>query len=494
MANRCEIYTPIKVVKNMLNLVDYKGSKILDKHIIDNSFGKGAFLLEIVDLYIREYFKVDSDINRLSRNLENFIHGIEINKKSVIYTKAQLNLLLKKYNITNRINWDIACGDALKVNKYDTKMDYVIGNPPYVNIHNLVDVDYRKFIFTQNGMIDLYLIFFELGIKMLNKTGKLIYITPNSFLTSKAGEIFRKKIINDKLLVKYIDNKHNLIFKNIQTYTGITLLDRENKEDICRYENKDNKVVKKLKYSDFFINQKFYFDAFSNSNISKILNFKLNSDIIIRNGLATNANNVFFGYKKDTIFSKKIFKIKNLNNSELTLGKGIFPYDNEYKLYSIDYIKDKDTDLFNYLNLNKNILIKRALKEGQKWWEYSRTQGLFALENKKLVISNIMRAEDQVTLKELEKDILVYGSGYYIYSKSNEYNIKWIKKMFADLKIKRDFIDYITLIGKNKGSSYYFFSTEDLNRFISYNIEIYKQEKKLNKLSNNFINLLEYND
>jgi len=47
----------------------------------------------------------------------------------------------------------------LKVLDFNEKMDFVVGNPPYINIHNLKHVDYKSFSFTQKGMIDLYLIF-----------------------------------------------------------------------------------------------------------------------------------------------------------------------------------------------------------------------------------------------------------------------------------------------------------------------------------------------
>jgi adenine-specific DNA-methyltransferase len=111
------------------------------------------------------------------------------------------------------------------VAEYNHKMDFVIGNPPYVNIHNLKGTNYKDFEFTKKGSIDLYLIFFEIGIKMLNQSGKLAYITPNSFLTSKAGTEFRKYIIENKILKMYIDNNHEMIFDTVQTYTGVTFLD-----------------------------------------------------------------------------------------------------------------------------------------------------------------------------------------------------------------------------------------------------------------------------
>ena len=56
-------------------------------------------------------------------------------------------------------------------------MDYVLGNPPYVRVHNLGDSFdlIKNFLFAQNGMTDLYIVFYEIGLRMLNKDGILGY-------------------------------------------------------------------------------------------------------------------------------------------------------------------------------------------------------------------------------------------------------------------------------------------------------------------------------
>lgn len=482
MSNRYEIYTPKHVVNKMLNLIGYSGNKIINKKIIDNSCGEGAFLVEILKRLIIEIKKNNFAIGEIKYILENNIYGIDINNDLVKKTINNLNNILIKNNIQiNDISWNIHCKDSLKVLDFNEKMDFVVGNPPYINIHNLKHIDYKSFSFTKKGMVDLYLIFFELGLKMLNKTGKLIYITPNSFLTSKAGEIFRNKIISNKLLTHYIDNEHDHIFPNVQTYTGITLLEKNNIKERCFYSKLTNNIKIKLNYFDFYINDKFYFKVKEfDENLKNILNFKLNKKIVIRNGIATNANDIFFGFKENSFYSKKLFKINNLNSKELKYSNSVFPYDSNLKIYDIEEIKKNDIDLFNYFLKNKTILKSRALKKEQKWWEFSRIQGFTALQNEKLVINNILRTEEQVILRKIDKDILVYGSGYYIYSLSEKYNLNWIANLMENKR--KQFIEYITLIGKNKGSSYYFFSTNDLNRFISYQIEKDKLiSKNINK-------------
>jgi hypothetical protein len=74
-------------------------------------------------------------------------------------------------------------------------MDYVVANPPYVRIHNLqenFDI-VRNYEFAQSGMTDLFIVFYELGFKMLNANGKLVCITPSSFYSSVAGKTLSNK-------------------------------------------------------------------------------------------------------------------------------------------------------------------------------------------------------------------------------------------------------------------------------------------------------------
>ena len=74
-----QIFTPDWVVNMMLNKIGYiPSADIHDKHIIDNSCGDGAFLVEIVDRYIKHgILNRDISKNELKKGLEKYIHGIE---------------------------------------------------------------------------------------------------------------------------------------------------------------------------------------------------------------------------------------------------------------------------------------------------------------------------------------------------------------------------------------------------------------------------------
>lgn len=70
--------------------------------------------------------------------------------------------------------------------------DIVIGNPPYVRQEKIRDMKTKltKYeVYTSTA--DLYVYFYEKGIKLLKERGILSYITSNKWLRAKYGEKLR---------------------------------------------------------------------------------------------------------------------------------------------------------------------------------------------------------------------------------------------------------------------------------------------------------------
>lgn len=79
--------------------------------------------------------------------------------------------------------------------------DIVIGNPPYIDSETMVNIglEYqRAIIATQydlcKGNWDIYIAFFECGLKLLNGDGTLAYITPDKWLSKPFGHALRKEV------------------------------------------------------------------------------------------------------------------------------------------------------------------------------------------------------------------------------------------------------------------------------------------------------------
>lgn len=461
------VYTPKYIVEMILDQAQYTKNKIIKKHVIDNSCGDGAFLVEIVKRYIESYFllnKKENDTSDLIFQLETYIHGIEIDELEVTKCKKKLDNIALTYGLKN-INWDVNQGDALKISKYFGKIDYVLGNPPYVRIHNLKEnlANIKKMNFVNCGMTDLFIIFYELGLDMLNNNGKLVYITPSSIFNSLAGKKFRNYVINSKLLTSIIDLKHFQAFENFTTYTAIIMLEKQNKKDFINYYEFDSKNFKKifidiLSYNDFFLDNKWYFGNLNQlKKMKNIINSTTkNLNIDVKNGFATLSDKKFI--KNDFPFNSK-FIYPIIKGSTEKWYKVFFPYD---KTGNIVDFKLFEKPLQEYLLSNEIELKKRSIEKASKWYSFGRSQGIKDFWKEKICINNLIRDKQNIKLINIKPGEGIY-SGLYIVGNITLSDIK--KILISD-----EFINYVSILGKYKNGGYYTYSSNDLKKYICYKL------------------------
>jgi len=122
-------YTPDYLVRTILDLAGYRSSAVLEKHIIDNSCGDGAFLVEIADRYCREFLNAGGTKAGLKRDLARYIHGIEIELSEWGKTVNRLNEIALHYGV-NQVEWDILNTDALDAAGFGKKSISLSGIPP----------------------------------------------------------------------------------------------------------------------------------------------------------------------------------------------------------------------------------------------------------------------------------------------------------------------------------------------------------------------------
>lgn len=139
-------------------------------------------------------------MKKLSSIIDNSLYGIELDKELYEHTLMTLKEeSQRKFNLFLTLP-NLVQGDALDYN-LKTDFDYIIGNPPYVRIHN-IEPAYRDklkqhFIYTL-GTSDLYVIFFEKSLQLLNPQGELIFITPNSWIKNVSQSSLREQLITEK--------------------------------------------------------------------------------------------------------------------------------------------------------------------------------------------------------------------------------------------------------------------------------------------------------
>jgi len=461
--NQGRIYTPEFIVKNILDLANYKGD-ILEKNIIDNSCGDGAFLKEVVNRYCESFLSQNKNLEELRGQLQKYIHGIEIEREEAEKCIQNLNNAVQKFGIFG-VKWDIICADTLDVKIFDGKMDFVVGNPPYVRVHNLAE-SYNKvkqFSFSQNGMTDLYIVFFEIGFRMMNKIGKMCMITPSSCLRSKAGDNFRKFIFQERSLKAVVDLGHFQPFE-ATTYTMITLFESGSKNNSIEYYGY-NEVEKKpgekelLNYSDVFVSGKMHISKkHSLSLLHKLENYNnsVSNNISVKNGFATLADSVFIGDK-----NFKGLTIDILKASTNKWYKCIFPYDLCGQPLNISNIKEY-SDVYDYLVSQKDFLEQRSIASKDEWYLFGRTQAIKDVFKDKIAINSIVKDKKSIKIEQVPAGAGVY-SGLYILS---DFSLKEIKEVL----INDEFIEYLKLLKNYKSGGYYTFSSADLQKFLTYKL------------------------
>lgn len=299
--------TPDPIVSMILHASGYTGQLILTKNVMEPSFGEGAFLRNIVTQLIIEGRKSGLSETEIAEIINSRVYGIE--KDRNLYHRAidRLNHLLDAFGIPN-VAWDnLICGDTLiEYKSYVGAMDYVVGNPPYVRVHNL-QPQYRalakEFRFA-NGIIDLYVVFYEIGMMMLNDTGKLGFISPNSFLQNTSQQAFRNYLAESGYLSAIYDFKTSTIFDDADTYTCICILNKDQHRSDFSVDYKEFSMYQEVAANRFeqeYFQKQLHDKAWnlcSEENIqflgkNKDLPLKVQDIAIVQNGIVTNCDKVY---------------------------------------------------------------------------------------------------------------------------------------------------------------------------------------------------------
>jgi REP element-mobilizing transposase RayT/type I restriction-modification system DNA methylase subunit len=195
--------------------------------------------------------------------------------------------------------------------QYEGGFDVVIGNPPYVrqefisNIKPFLKENYEVY----TGVSDLYVYFFEQGLKLLKDGGYFAFIVANKFIKSNYGKKLTQYLQKNYTIVEIIDFGDLQIFEGATTYPCIITIKKEKPESIQNFkcmklQSLDNVTDLKREMNDYGFDCRINIDSEnwiltdnkSNDLIEKIQNvakplhsFELN----INRGVLTGFNEAF---------------------------------------------------------------------------------------------------------------------------------------------------------------------------------------------------------
>ena len=473
-----QIFTPPHIVNFMLDNVGLMDEKLLVIKFMEPSFGDGAFLIPMVTRILDYARFMNLSDEEIVQVLLTNVHGIE--KDANLYEKAvyNLNYLLNTYNIAS-IDWskNLIQGNTLvKSRKLKNKFDLVIGNPPYTRVHAL-DKRTKNVCSTYafgKGMKDLYVVFYEAGINMLNDNGTLCYITPNSFMYNSSQKEFRQHLIDKRLLFSICDFKSKKVFDNVGTYTCICTLTKQEHNDLLYFDSTDTLPgsVTLLQFDDI----KEPAEAWCFNDIDRSLtNAKISDDFNVQYGIATNADKVFIGKAYlDREETKPVLDLLSAPNlvyfNKMPIESAILKHavkastyngftDNTYIIFPYQYkentctlITEKELMLqypaaFRYLYKNRKVLHKRDTKE--KWYAFGRTQGLLNMNKEKLVIKHVMPNNNELIKAFIVSQDTVVYSGIFITTTNNK-PLAVCQEILQSINFKK----YCSMVGKPMSNNY----------------------------------------
>lgn len=504
--------TPKKIVDFILNSVGFTGAAVLSSRIFEPCFGSGAILVKIVERIIDEGLAAGLGSEKIAGIIQANVFGIE--KDKALYDKAivRLNNLLSWHGIflsdwTNLIN-----GDALLLYKNYYGMDFVVGNPPFVRTHN-IPTEYREIVknfrFSAKGLLDLYVVFYEIGIKLLKQSsGRLGYISPNSFLRNSSQQGFRDFLIENRYITAVYDFKDSHVFESADTYTCVCILSRANPDSYeIEYGGRQSDRMSVIPYGEFraeLLGRAWNLHPlkdmlFLRKNRANALRLGDISDI--QNGITTQANDVYIGkvfndHKctvpymgkgaadelAETVFFQNgrgdIVPIESAAlrrcvkgsrfNGKLGNDYIIFPYMKACGNSQKGYVPLSETDFQNrsplayqYLQSMRSELVKRDKDVNTEWFLFGRRQGLKNSRTEKIVFKNFAgKHTAHVAPHILDEDIIVY-SGIYMVQRAKEYSLE----MLCGIISSEDFMKYIKLTGKDLAGGYVYFGTKQIQEF-----------------------------
>jgi adenine-specific DNA-methyltransferase len=374
-----QVMTPSAIVEHMIgDVLNLTEEEIQNFTFLDNSCGDGAFVKGLLK------------------------YGVP--KEHIFVCDIDQEILLKIKELLPESN--IRCGSFFLQKDWEGTFDVVIGNPPFVRIHNIlpeIKKQIKDFQFCF-GMYDLYYAFYEYGLKMLKSNGKLLYISPTGFIRNTSGEKMRKYIQENHLLKYYEDFNNSQQFSGYSTYTGIFLLSRVGKEVEVPWGKARQKVG--LPFSS------------------------------LQNGLATLADGIFIKDSFPAEFERELIS-PILKASTGEFKEIICPpkTEEELKLYP---------NVYNYLLSHKEKLEGRSITGNTQWFEFGRSQGIKNIHNKKIAIGTTMPF-DGLKLYILDESTYVYSG---LYATADD-----IDKLYDALN-EPELIDYLIENGKPMRGDY----------------------------------------
>ncbi|WP_370321566.1 N-6 DNA methylase [Actinoplanes sp. ATCC 53533] len=228
--NHGEVFTRRWVVELILDLVGYNATDSLaDRVAIEPACGHGAFLLPMAERLIascRLHGRPLSDAT-------GAIRAYDLLAANVDATRSAISVLLIRNDVEPRTARKLAEAwivqdDFLLGERDEVAADFVVGNPPYVRLEDIPAARsnaYREMCPTMGGRADIFVGFYEQGLRSLKPGGRLAYICADRWMRNAYGKALRGLVAADYAVEAAITMHDVDAFEEqVSAYPAITVI------------------------------------------------------------------------------------------------------------------------------------------------------------------------------------------------------------------------------------------------------------------------------
>ncbi|MFZ6003781.1 MAG: Eco57I restriction-modification methylase domain-containing protein [Actinomycetota bacterium] len=230
--NHGEVFTRAWVVDLILDLAGYMPDRDLASAVaIEPACGSGAFLIPMVARLVascREHSRALVDAREA-------IVAVDLQQRSIEVARDGVVKLLLDEGVAEEVARDLATswvtpGDFLLDADHTGSADFVLGNPPYVRLEEMSPdrvLAYRRRCPTMGGRADLFVGFFEVGLRALRPGGVLGFICADRWMHNQYGRALRQ-MIGESFSLESAIVMHDVdaFEEQVSAYPAITVLRR----------------------------------------------------------------------------------------------------------------------------------------------------------------------------------------------------------------------------------------------------------------------------
>ncbi len=225
-----EVFTRRWIVELMLDLVDYQPDRDLtDLKLVEPACGVGAFLGPIVRRLSSSLKTSGKDLTNAGSSVRAYDlvpRNVDAARNTVAkvliedgWPSSDAEAIAKKW---------IQVADYLLLPHQPHEIDIVIGNPPYIRLEDIPNARsnlYRKTWPTMGGRADIYVGFFEAGLRTLRPSGTLAFICADRWQRNQYGTRLRE-LVSSEFSMDLTLSAHDVdaFEEQVSAYPAITLI------------------------------------------------------------------------------------------------------------------------------------------------------------------------------------------------------------------------------------------------------------------------------